>query len=348
MNNRFVHDGYILMLTLMLLTIGLAITTYLFNTGTVHTIYARTITEREKARNLALSGIQIALSQLHTIQKEKKDDTAEKLNAEQQLLMTVVPVLNRWQRFNLVQESDGIDGQMGVCISSEDGKFNINSFYDFERKKFIGENQLSGDMKQVAQDIFKRLKEFVHNKDLFPAFEKCLKERGKPLQDVTQLLSQKEFAVFKDTLFYAPPTEQEKEKRGVYLMDIFTVESRSAMLEPWLLSDSCVALYGLMRAQSNDIKKRKEMMQKMIRELKKNEPWATAWNRVLKPLYGKDFNHIPTLITALLTQQFEPSTFSVLSYGKVGTVTCYSYAILERVSEKKSSIPFVVKKIFLI
>ena len=74
-----------------------------------------------------------------------------------------------------------------MVIGSEEGKININRAYDFEKHAFIGEGQPNGDMKQVFQDLFELIKDTL-NADLFADFERFLKERKYPLNDVTELL----------------------------------------------------------------------------------------------------------------------------------------------------------------
>src|SRR5579859_3407887 len=144
--------GYILVLTLMILAIAIVITTQLFNQGTVHSVYANTVVEREKAKQLALGGIQVAMSVLTPKEssEQKTDETAqaEPKDEKRSQLKKLLPALNRWLTFDLKEDIDGIDGQLKICISCEQGKLNLNTIYDFKKKKFVGQDQLKGDMKK--------------------------------------------------------------------------------------------------------------------------------------------------------------------------------------------------------
>lgn len=347
MNTR--QPGYILALTLMILALAIIITTQMFNKGMVHSVYAKTVMDREKGKQLALGGVQVALSMLAL------DQTTTQLQQQQQqsqeykaVIKKIVPSLNRWSAFDLKEEREGIDAKLMVCISSEQGKININQMYDFKNKKFVGQDQPKGDMKKVMQSVFKAIKEEV-GKDLFLPFEAFLKELGRPLYDVTELLAIKEFAVFKDAVFYEPPVPTEsKKKRTIYLTDIFTVDSSNAQLQPWLLSDSMCALLQLKRAQAGDIKQRAEEINNLMKDVKQEYSWQTDWDKMLKPLYEKEFTSLPKDINSLLSPQFESNIFSVLTYGKVGEIEQRLYAIIQRKAsdEKQHGQAYVVKKMY--
>ncbi len=335
------QKGYILPLTLMILTVVLIITTQIFNSGTIYSLIAQTTVDREKAKRLALGGVQVAMSQLFTTSSEQQGEEQKKL------LAAVVPSINRWQNFEFTQEHDGIDGSLRVCIMCEQGKFNLNSFYDFSKKKFVDEDKPTGGMKKVAEELFKRLKDFVGGKDLFPAFEKVLKERGYPFNDVTELFVSPEFTPFKNFIFYEP-SQEKKAKPPVYLTDLFTVSTVTSRLEPWLLSDSVCAVLGLSRATGGEIKKRAEEINNVLKNFKPKINWTTEWDIFLKPLYDRDFTSLPKDINFLLESQFEPKTFSVLSYGKVGNITQRMLVIVEKhlMKKRSSASPFIIKRMY--
>ena len=121
------------------------------------------------------------------------------------MLRTVLSVQGRWQTFILKHDVDGIDAQLSVCITCEDGKLNVNSFYDFEKHEF----------KKIAQaspeELFKQLgeasKPFTGNKNMFEPIQDFLKKQQDPLVDVTQLLQGKALEEFKEHLFYIPSKE---------------------------------------------------------------------------------------------------------------------------------------------
>jgi hypothetical protein len=308
----------------------------------MYSLITQTTVEEEKAKRLALGGVQVAMSQLFT-------GTEQSDESQMKLLARIVPLINRWQRFSLEQEQDGIDGQLELCIMCEQGKLNINHVYDFSKKKFIDEDKPNGGVKKFTEQFFKALKEYT-GKDLFPAFEKLLKSRGYPFNDVTELFQSPEFSPLKNAIFYDPPTAGTQGKRPVYLTDLFTVDSSSIKMQPWLLSDSVCALLGLARAGDGEIKKRAEEIQGMIKTVKVAADWKIDWDNFLKPLYGKDFTSLPKNIDSVFDSQFAPLTFSVLSYGKVGKIMQRMLVIVEKHSVKKgsSASPFIIRKMYWI
>ncbi len=156
---------------------------------------------------------------------------------------------------------------------------------------------------------------------------------------------------FKQHIFYEPPSEKE-EKRPLYLTDIFTLWSGKKTLQPWLFSDSMSGILDLQRATSGDVEKRKQSLNKWLENFKQKISLPDDWENVFEPLYEKDFGSLPKGIEAFLSFTFEPETFSVLSYGKVGDVTQKLFAIIQRtVSTKKDreqSIAVTIKKIYWI
>lgn len=343
--NARAKSGYILLLTLMMLSLCVVLITYLFNKGAVNTPYSYAVIKREKAKLLALSGIEIATAQLAKkieVQQKKEakapqspqDPKQGGVNVEEEaaksFLSWLLPVLNHWQTFSLKEEVDGVDGTIKICISSEDGKININRMYDFKKHEFMG-----GEFGKTWIKVgFKNIGE----EESYDPFEKFLKERSYRLDDVTELLLIKGFDAFKHHIFFEPAQETAtKKKQPTNLADLFTVWSNQPQLEPWLLSPSVVQLLDLKRQDAADKEGRKKLALQWTKEFKLNSAWATDWNKIMKPIYGKDFASLPKGIDFLLNTKFDPKTFSVLSYGKVGDVVQKLLAIVERVATIKDS-----------
>ncbi|MEX0940269.1 MAG: hypothetical protein WDZ41_02835 [Candidatus Babeliales bacterium] len=345
MNDIKKSEGYILVLTLMILSIITIIATQLFNRGTVHIHFDQTMIEREKAKTLALGGIQLAFSQLSL----SKTGTGEGKQDNKEIFKRVIPVLNRVQEFSLNKKVDGIDGSVSIVIMCEQGKIDINQFFDFEQKKFINEGKQAGDAKKLFQEIFNSMRKFDSDKDLFSSFEKFLKQRNYKLTDVTELLTIPEFQrSFSQILFYEPPIKGIKAKRPIYLTDIFTVYSNKKTLQPWFLSDSICALFNLKRAESGDIEKRLKYATDIAKEFKGfTAPAAQIWEKQLQPFYGKDFKGLPKFAQELLQNPFEPTMFSVLSFGKIGAITQKIFAIIERRAKKTDAQEeFIIQKLY--
>lgn len=351
------QSGFVLVLTLMILSTIVMLVTQLFQSSVIHFYFDRTMIEREKAKMLARGGIELAYSLLTVIPPKDKEgakagyppqEGQEKKDLNVELLKKILPTLNRWQTFELTDNADGIDGEIKLCITCEDGKLDLNQWYDFNKKKFIGEgaNQLDG--KKILKAVFGGLKKTASGKDLFEQFEKFLKQRQYKLNDVTELLTVKELReALKDAIFYEPPSAKtgKKEQRPVYLMDIFTLWSDKKTLNPWLLSDSICAIVGLKRAEQGDTATHEKEVDQLLKSTKSVEgDIKVTWEKVLQKLYGKELKAIPNDFSALFAQKFEARTFGVLSYGRVGSITQKMYAIIGR--EKDALAPYTIKRLY--
>jgi len=335
-------SGYILVLSLMIVGAIMVLVTQLFRQGQTHMAFVHTMVEREKAKMLALSGIEIARCQL-TIPKPKKEEKTKistetkqkKVNPAHLFLQRVLPTINRWQTFTFKEKRDGMDGTIKMALSCEEGKLNINRLFDFEKKKFKGEGKLTGNMQDILKRLLEASKKFI-KADLFCPLQTFLAKRERPLDDTTQLLSVPHFDQFKHTIFYQPITAN-KIQGNIFLTDIFTIWSDSAKLEPWLLSHSLCAILNLKVAAGDDIVNRKQQVELLTRNFKPKATWSNDWDVAFKELYGKTFSMLPQGFSSLLNSEFEPNTFGVLVQGTAGKVTQKVYAILKRNIDDSSS-----------
>ena len=349
------EQGFIMVIAMMIIAITVVLVSQLFVTVQTNNALVKTVTDREKAYMLALSGVELAMSQLtvppqsQQPQQEKPQEdqqSQQKESLNQKLLLRALPGLNRWQQVRLNRQRDGIKGTLEFAIVGEDGKYNINEIYNFKTKKFKDEGKLSGDYKKTMQEFFEKMKPFVDGKDLFEPFTKFLSERGYPLNDVTELLTIDAFSkAFANKVFYHAPNESEK-KRPLYLTDIFTTFSASAQIEPWLFSDSISGILGLPRAESGQTKTRTEQVKGWVKNFKESVNWSADWTKILQPVYGKDFNSLPKSVHYTLQTNFNATVFSVISQGTVGNVTQRVFAIIEKQSNDGSMITFAITKLY--
>jgi hypothetical protein len=344
-------SGYILILVLMLTSLSVVLVSYIYNKGFGVIPFSYGTIQREKAKMLALSGIQIALSQFAQeieIPKTETQPQAPPTKANQQtpqqnpqdeaskkFLETILPLLNSWQTFALKEEVDGIDGEIKICITSEDGKLDINQIFDFNKHEFKNASFIAEFFKEGFKNVGKE--------DLFSEFEKFLKERHYKLDDPTELLLIKGFEVFRHSLFYEPKERIEKKegtktKGPLYLADIFTVWSGKTTVDPWLLSPSMSTIFGLQRIDlGTELDNKKKLAKQWVKDFKSENNWQQDWNKILSPVYGVDFNSLAKGFDSLLSTKFDPRIFSVLSYGKVGDITQRILAIVERVIKQEES-----------
>ena len=340
------QPGYILATTLAFMAMLMLMGAYLANKSLVFGAYTKTMIAREKARQLAYGGIQLAMSQLagevtqptpkatagtekeQAAQKDKDKQQEPPLSDGKQLLKQLLPIFGKPQTFALKQSIEGITGAIIITIGSEDGKINLNAAYDFDKHKFVGEGSAQGDMKKTMQEIFMLIKERM-NVDLFPELEKYLKERKYPLNDVSELLTIKGFATFANA------------SEPLTLNNLFTVSSLRGGLEPWLLSDGILAIAGAKRLTEKSA-------DDLLKNYKDRADWKTEWAKIFKPLYGIDYAALPKGVAALLNAAFDPRTFNIISVGMAGDASIRLLAIVERARAADGTIKMMIRKMTIV
>jgi len=300
---------------------------------------------REQAELLAYSGIELARAQLmladdaeegastESADEQKKPDEAKKAKA---MLKRVLPHLNRWQTCKLNNKTDQVDGTITFCISSENGKLNINEVFNFEQMAF----------KKPFDDIIKKLeiKPTLKQGEVHDRLVEFFKKHKKRLYDVSELLLVPGLQSL--DIFYSPPPAPAKGKPSVAnvnvtLLDVFTVWTPDDKINPLWFSDSWCGILGLRRPHADDAEKQKEVFKKVIEQCKPDAQtdWDNQWS-ILEPMYGQK----PKIISAIkenFPKEFGSTVYSVLSCGKVEEVECKLLAILQlqTVPEKKTEKP---------
>lgn len=359
--------GFVLVLTLLIISLLVSLTTYIMYRTTVFVPYAKIAMHQQKAQLLAMSGIQLAISQLSSFKKPEKPAEGQKeekiddVYIARQLLTSILPSLNEWQIVPLTQELDGIKGIIQFSLMSEHGKIDLNAIYDFEKHMFVDEKKdgLEEDKKtgwrQLCKELFGVIQKNMGGANLFEAFEKFLKQRQYKLDDVTELLRAPGFDIFKNYIFYIPPrgnSENKNEWRPFFLADLFTVNSGQASIEPWLISDSIRGALGLKRLVALSTDKKESMqkvMQEMLNKFSLSTDWKKSWDQLFSSSYGKEYAALSPSFSSHLSTKFESTLFSVVSYGTFSRVTQRVYAILERVVQKEKDDVMIhvhIKKIY--
>jgi hypothetical protein len=348
------QPGYILIVTLLMIASMMAIGTYIYLRSTVFIPFMRTVFDREKAKMLALGGLQMGIRQLSQFDPPETEQPTTPGQAQKkeaggpaQLFARLMPLINRWQTVTLQKNSDGIDGSISICLVCEEGKININRIYDFDKGAFRGQGQAKGDWQKIMGLLCKEIEQMLAGKDLFSALESYLKDRKYPLYDITELLTSKEFEIFRDHIFYKPASPKESDKPTIYLTDIFTTFSNKNTLEPRLFSHSIASILKLASTVTQE--KRTEQTKAVGKNFKPTAQWPADWETQLKPFYEKDIQTLPAGVDSLLSTQFNPEYFSIFAYGTVGSITQRLLAVVKRnkrASKGETRYDIAIKRIY--
>ena len=341
--------SFVLIFTITILSLVTILTHQLLRLVNVGTNFDRAMVDREKAEMLALGGINLAIAQL-TIktkkslaeqghEKESKEKKSEKKSPKQTLkqkkafLQKVLPHLNRWQTFNLEEEIDGIDGEVKFCISCENGKIDINEAFDFKKQEF------KPVYKKFLSSI--RFKKFDPGKkgtkidQFIKQVTDFLKKRKKKIDDITELQLKTGTAIFYEPPRLAKKPKDSKPNKTLAINDIFTTWNKDNKLEALFLSDALCAMLGLRRPTAYDAQLRKDVFKKIVKNFKfKADQNTEEYWKTVKPLYQPK-SSFKIKNVKIFSSTFEPTTYSVLSSGKVGNVEQRVLAILEKSPEVK-------------
>jgi hypothetical protein len=343
--------GYILLLTLMIISVSVILVSTIVNRSLGYQRLSVLVQDREKAKMIALGGIELAIGQI-TLNPESKSEAQEsgtKNNAEkrtqdnkrkQAWMTNLLTILNSWQTFDFKEQLDGVDAQCQLLITSEQGKLDLNSIYDFKEKKFITKGDIDG--RKLLTAFAEPFKALLANISLSELIERYLKQRGKPLDDVSQLLEIKELAPLAAMLFPRSATQEKKDK-NIAITDVFTVYTNTVQVQPLLLSESIQNIVGFSFEGSPEA--RKKDREQLSKEISFPVTWSQSWDKVMAPIVHKKFNDIPVFVRSVFDSNFEVKMFCVISYGTVGASTQKICAILEKDTADQHE-RYVIKKLY--
>jgi hypothetical protein len=362
-NQQTKKPGYILVLTFLILSFLVVILTQLFLRAGVYLPYARAIEDRERAKMLARSGIQIAISQLYLKKKEKDKEAQEntqplaaqpaqggekkpaKKTEEAEFFEKVFPLLNTWQTFTLNNPEQGIDGTIKIYLACEDGKIDLNFLFDEKTQTFKNAKK-QGDFTFLIPLLLAKLPGVGDkSKGMITGIESVYKKSNGFINDVSQLLGSKEFDVFGVWLF---PSPHQREDQIPPLFDIFTVFSSGRGIDPWMFSRSVSSmLSGKLDGEQKEGSS-SDAKQLLVKEFKPNGPWGSMWDKVFAKVYHVEWKALPQGTDRLLTTKFMPKTFSVVSYGVSRDIVQRAYAIVQRESDAFGDAKYVIRKFYWI
>lgn len=329
------NSGYILVITVFIISMAALLVTSIANRSITFAYTTRLAIERKQAQLIATSGINIAMCQLLTTGSQQ----AASLTMDIEKLL---PILNTWKTTTFTESIEGMDGTCHYYISSEDGKIPINALIDW--KTCTWQKDQTSDSRALIELIAPKLNKPLGISSLVGAIESLCKNNKEPLIDITQLFVDSK----KPTIDLIPePLLDSKDKQKLALFDIFTIFSARPQVQPLALSASLITLIGLKQpARTTDaiafVKKLGE-----IQNWTSSKDKSAAWDNKLAPWYGASWSSLPVALQNVLAAptKFEPTTFSVVSYGTVGNVSQRIYAIIVKdVDPQTKHHRFIVKR----
>lgn len=303
-------SGYILILTLLLLSTSFILISSVLQKTFAYISQSRIEIDREYARQLALSGIQIALSKIALIipepqgKKLNQENSENKANPEQQWLANLLLIVNKWQRLSLDKKTVGIDGVINYNISSQQGKINLN---------------------YITPEINDLIKKTIKI-DILALINKSKNKFRRTIQDPTELVQFPELLDLKNNIFTNFFEQTETGTVPISLMDLFYIQDDNSGLNPWLLSSSVLSLLGLpIPKYPENI----ELLKKTVSQFKPNINWNTEWDKILSPIYKKKLESFNTNLRSSFSNKFIANSFFVVSHATVGSITQKVAALLK-------------------
>jgi len=338
------QKGYILFITFSMLALCTALVSMFMVKGITHKRLSSALLEQEQLSNFALNSVALGQSYLSFTaediknkDKQAQEEPSQKvppLNTVKALLEKFLLVRDKKQEFKFDEIEKSFPVVINLTFFAESGKININGLYDLVQQKFYDEGVQGKDRKVFATWLFDKIATITGKPSLLLPFIEHMKQRKAPFNDVTELLTIKEFAeCFTESIFYGQESinkiKKQKNKK-IFLMDIFTVASESDTIQPWLLSPSVCALLDIaQKNDKNDILEKKEEKTD-ISSFKSQQDWKKDWDAGLKSLYGISYDQIPEPVRGMLATQFSSTVFSVLSSVLNESMTVQIFAILKQ------------------
>lgn len=353
------ESGYILLLTTFIVATSILLISFVVSRVATYRQLTRVSVNKQAARLIARSGIDIAISELmifaepseektkqnkptDTIQNKQEAEKKSEGKSEESLADFVQKKLNTWHKFDLTDKQEGMEATCTIYITSEQGKININNLYDFSQKRFktIG----STDGKKVLEFIADRLKPVLEGQrtkiDLVRLIEQAFQDRKGPLEDMSQIITPKGSDALQECLFPDP-----EKKDRIALFDLFTT-AKTQGLHPLAATPSTKLVIGF-KAPSKD-EKEKPTNEQIDNILNKSiNDWKKEWEPTLSKLFGINYDGIPEPVKSLFANKFGQTLFFVVSYGKVGSVTEKAAALIEKnQTGNMKAKPFVIRKFY--
>lgn len=325
--------GFILPLAVIIVFSISAMMVRLMTRVTVLAPMERLALDREQAQQLALIGVTIVQAQLALPFKEEKE--------QQEFYKQLLTMLNSWKKFPLTTEVDGVDGTIELYVACEDGKVPLNSLWQFKEKKFAAPGGV--DVKKLLSNVVFAGNESRKDLPVMERLEEFFKQQEGPLEDLTDLWTEKAFADLAESWLPKPTEEKGATKDTIFFGDFFTVVKSNATIQPLFFSA------GVQRSldvqQNMQPEKREELIDKLTKNIKEKNNWEQQWDQLLQPWYGITYNKVPQDAKKLFDDRVGASYISVVSYGNVGAITQKVLAFLSQNIDADGNVTYTIEKL---
>jgi hypothetical protein len=317
--------GYILITTLLLIMACSAIVArYVYKLSTIR-FNAHAFETRQQASALALGCIDLVMDMLTPPEEKKSEEKkTEEKKDEGGYRVKRMLMLNKWRTFDLQEDIDGIDAQIKIFITDEQGKIALNQLYNFKDKKWQT-TPVNGQ--KILDSVSAVYKNELKGISLTEQVSNFFKDYGKPLHDLSQFAKSKEL--------------QKISQRPSFLFDVFTVETQVNEINPLGLSIALQQLLGLKVPEKIEEKKLAEIIGKIPAQVN----WQTQWDISLASFYGKRYNELPQEIKQLFGTSLDSTVYSVTIQVTVKSAFQQIYAVLIKDVQDNPVKPFLIKKL---
>lgn len=330
------QPGFVLITTLFLLFLAAAMVARLIVQVNSYRVIVAKAPEKVRAQHLALNVVSLVQRAL-----SYNGENREELTESKRWLLNNI---NRWQKIPLDEKTDGITGEIGFYVTSENGKINLNALYDAAKEEF---NLLSDDPYKI---IFKQIRAATQDSSVEDDLNKTLDEREEEFEDISELLDGSLGKNQKITLFTAIPSERKEQIITPFaLTDLFAAEeSEPLKMHPFFLSTSVMKMLELKEIPSDD-EGRKKIVDALIEQSPLWEKsWQQVWDTIVAPVVGKTVQQLPKELANIFDGASRAYSISVICYGKVNGVTQQLCAILSIHQGDKKQVRYEVRKVYWI
>jgi hypothetical protein len=324
------HNGFILLLAVGAMgVISLAVTRALSRL-IVFNHLQRTFIDREQAKLLAWSGVQIAIAQLQSTElnedKLTKGSEEERQKFLEKMVRIPLEAMNSWQKKEFTEATDGVEGICTFYIACENGKINAEDFAKpKEKQKNVNPTKPTQTPIDKAYDGFMKLaankigKTKYGTVNILAELMKLRAKRGHPFDDISELFEDEQFRPLASILYPVPGEEQ------FALSDFLSFERTTEPLSIWLLSRAVAHVLNLKRVTKISDAAWKELSALLLSGMN-----GDTIKKITQLLYGKNHTPIPPEIMPLLSPKFESNLFSVVSYGSYNKIVVKLYVLIKR------------------